>query len=817
MGTPQEVIFVREVATSLRSLGYVIADETLVRGTRFDLLGSIPSPALGSITVAIECKFRTKDNVPKDEVAKFIRDLDTSGSRFDRGLMVTSRGYSPAARQLADEHERVTLTTLDALNDELLDPSRMLVEVVRSYEQSAIFSGFVDLRTAGSGPERNALATIRALPRTGPRVLAVILADFGAGKSTLLERFRYELANEALAADLSRHRTIPLLFRLRSRISSPSLEAFALRTVYDQLGIDIRPEAFWSHLEAGRFTCLLDGFDEMTARANREHRARLLRELAPLMAGPGATFLTCRPSYFVEPGEYNQLLSEIAERWDLGVQRSSDQPVLHSDLARQRSEALRAALRRQNSETPTADLPLDEVKTIELAELGELEIKEYIRTNGADVLARASTTVDDLYDFLSTVYDLGDLIRRPILLKMVLETIEHGSIDVRKRSIELGASQLYDQYTNLKLERDWSKGESRQLLLTLDQRRSFATALAFAIMDDGRDEATLEEIEAVVERVGQRDRSFADALERFGLDHVVTDVCTCTFIGRAGDKFRFAHRSFAEFFVARELAFELINLSRQDRSWTFLELGRKARQLQLSTRRFTPEVLYFLGSFVTWFDDLHALLREFLKPSTTSGLDDLRDNVVGALLRSGPRVMSLSCANVSVDGLRVRGTTIGAARMDDVRLSKCELTDFRIEDSTVDLSFTDASRVTALATQASDAQLRLTSSSLEGASFDGKLFLHARTSTLTDASLTAGTFSTIDLAATNVAGLAMVDGACHLRIDGSSSISSLQSSRCRCLVTAPATPGSSGGARIDGAELAGSIILCDGEVTVTDS
>ena len=73
---------------------------------------------------------------------------------------------------------------------------------------------------------------------------------------------------------------------------------------------------------------------------------------------------------------------------------------------------------------------------------------------------------------IKNTYNLSDLAKRPILLKLIVATIPNIPDDE-----EIDASIVYEVYTGFWLKRDWDKGAVRQLI-SPEQRRLFMIELS---------------------------------------------------------------------------------------------------------------------------------------------------------------------------------------------------------------------------------------------------------------------------------------------------------------------------------------------------
>lgn len=661
-GVAQEAVFVNRVSAALTSLGYQVSDETLERGTRFDLIATIETPALGQLRIAIECKSYTDRNVGKADAAKFVHELTASGRDFDGALLVTTQGYTPAARAIASENTSLRLTTLAELHRDIMDPRPGLVRLVESYENSAQGKNFVELNAtiqseASPSPFRVVDHLLDRLTDSGS-YLAFLLADFGAGKTTLLERMQFELAAKYLdsGGEPSAATPTPLLIRLRDYSKLPSVDLLVAKALREDFGREIPADLFWSGVDQGIYCFLLDGFDEMSGRADTDERNRMLMELTPLMSGNSSAVLTSRPSYFVQPGEFRSLQEKLSARRSGGRIETEERISKRGPLAHA-ADDLRDHLRLNRSPITGARSLPEDVETLELLPLSKREILDFISKYGASLLKNLDADRDTVFSFIREIYDLKDLAKRPILLEMLLETLEHGSFDLEERTIDIGPSQLYEEYTNMKLEWDWGKGETRRSLLTPKQRRDVAISIAKLMLSRNQLEVDLGDLVSIV-------RSQDLSPVGTAIAEIATDVATCAFITRSGDdRFRFAHKSFAEFFVARDLAYRARDGSRLP--------DELMRQHQ------SPEVQYFLGGFAFYDDSVRTALRA---GSEDGGRDDaLRSNSIAAILNSGRKIRGLDAEGARVDGLRLRQTHIVDGAWARVQISAAELNQVRFE------------------------------------------------------------------------------------------------------------------------------------------
>ena len=106
-------------------------------------------------------------------------------------------------------------------------------------------------------------------------------------------------------------------------------------------------------------------------------------------------------------------------------------------------------------------------------------------------------TVKEVYDIISNIYDLTDLMTRPLLLGMFVEILFKGDIDLEDADLKMGAAGLYQIYVNLHLFRDWKKRQ----FLSPKERLIFARAAAVSMLEAGENlQARFSSIVEVVNR-----------------------------------------------------------------------------------------------------------------------------------------------------------------------------------------------------------------------------------------------------------------------------------------------------------------------------
>lgn len=580
--------FEHYIASVYKSLGFHVRENVLINGQQIDVLAEFYIPGSSSVKIAIECKYKSKGNVDNQDVFDFISVVRSLiGSEIQTAVVVTNSDFTLQSKEAAKNVSGLSLRTLRELESEVLDISRGCVEYIQLYENKEISGQYVPL----SGNSRQLRVenvedfVIKKLGSSGSSLI-FLLGDYGAGKSTVLERIKYKLSKSFLQrANESR----PLLLVLRELHKYATLDDFIVASLAQQYARDVPVSAFWNFVRAGRLTLLLDGFDEISQSTNRDIRLSHLVTLAPLLYSSSPCVLTCRPSYFVSEDELSEALSLIhrahVPMMPVKLRMGSSNNDLHSFLFDKLLGPDKGLAKHED------------VTHVRLLGFSSEQVDKYLEHFGERFSTELNCSLKDVREFIDRVYDLADLIQRPILLKLIVETLLSGKLDISDLERKVSAAWLYEAYTSLSLEAEWDKGETRRLLSSGD-RLEFAIAMALTMYDRNTLDVSYHEIVDTLSRAFAKNSGIMKRIAKLPLEAVAADVQVCAFLSRyTEDRFRFIHKSFFEYFVA-------------------LHLTDRFRRGIVDPRLHSavPDtILYFFGACVQMHQELHAGLKNALK------------------------------------------------------------------------------------------------------------------------------------------------------------------------------------------------------------
>lgn len=172
------------------------------------------------------------------------------------------------------------------------------------------------------------------------------------------------------------------------------------------------------------------------------------------------------------------------------------------------------------------ELPPDEaLAVVNIQPLDAEKIREYIRRKFGSVEGGFHYSVEDTMAFIARTYDLSDLASRPLLLRMIVDTIMEGAVDVTDLTLQFGPSALYELYISIKLQLDWDKGDVRRGALDRNQRRDFAVAVAVAMYEAGKLDINLSDVLATLPS-----SIVSVAGVELSAEEIATDFLTCSFL-----------------------------------------------------------------------------------------------------------------------------------------------------------------------------------------------------------------------------------------------------------------------------------------------
>lgn len=646
--TPLWQEFERHVANLYRLLGYKVQEDQILSGQQVDVVAERYVPGIGHTRIVVECKHRAHGSIPNQDVFDFISFFNAvrTTAQISSAVIVTNQRFSAHAHSAARQATGVSLIHVRDLEHAVFDLTDALIDFVHTFEAEDVFHHYVPPSGVGTLPATTNTQTFPNLEiaihnwitHHGQGFLSII-GDFGAGKTTLLKRLTYLLAKKRLNAQDAQ---TPIFLPLKNFFDAASLSEFIEDSLSGSLTAKANHTIFWHLLRDGKLVILLDGFDEALTGTTIRERASLFESLLPLVASPSPAILTCRPSYFITLDEYDGFLRRVEAHRTAMIDVV---PVSDSHLS---NTAVRNTLyAKYVAKSPRPGVSIAGSGHLELLPFDYKQFDQYLATLDVQFQSTQGVGWNEVKLFLGDIYDLSDLMTRPILLAMISDTVILGGMKIQGGSLLGGPAELYSIYTSLQFDRDWEKGRTRQML-SARERQLFAQAMAVTMLMSGKPVVRYSDISTLVKKT-----MFEwDAQRLFCRDRheqVTSDLLVCTFLTRSKDYFRFVHRSFMEFFVAQYCVDVIMKRS-----------TAQSRESKVLMHTLPKEVIEFIGYFCNFTEGMPEQIRGMLtllsqRGTKSDGLRAAQANLLSAVIFNATLFPSLSCSDeVFVRGSRVK-------------------------------------------------------------------------------------------------------------------------------------------------------------------
>lgn len=292
-----------------------------------------------------------------------------------------------------------------------------------------------------------------------------------------------------------------------------------------------------------------------------------------------------------------------------------------------------------------------------------LYLRELSRSQILDLVkARYPADWPRRWTVIEKTYGLLDLVRRPFVLNMVLEILPALRERGRTRAT---LAALYQEYTHRWIE---EVGGARPHAVGPADRKRLMQRLAWQMFERDTLEVLPEDLTALV--------AAENLVELPGFQEAVeADLTTQTYLLRdARGRYRFAHRSFLEYFVADHLVTELA----------------EGRFEVLAARTLSPEIVAFLTDMELDARRLYEHL-DVVRGRTGEEADQYTAGNILSLLRahafplrrgdfSGLVIKGADVSNANLERARFTGSVLESLNVTDARLVRADFTDARFSD-----------------------------------------------------------------------------------------------------------------------------------------
>lgn len=454
--------------------------------------------------------------------------------RFERGMIVTDAGLTPAAQGQA-EGVGWKVRRYDDLLANLMDFSIYLERRCNDFTKPrpesdlpALQEYYVALKARDErGSDKTKPFDLFEhvqnwinQPATAPPLM--LLGEYGTGKTTFCRKLAFELAQSyreaqdriAAGTPLNGPRPrLPLLINLLDFVEIKKLDSLITHYLDKHCGVD-RPryELFEALNEAGFFVLILDGFDEMAVRVDSATVEKHLYQIEQLAKPPNSrVLLTGRPEFFMSRKELEHSL------WP------------HGEMLANRFKNYTA---------------------LRLQLWDDAQILDFLNR----LVPHLPNRVGAGQDYYGRIKDIpgfaDDLAQRAVLLEMIAQTLPFF-----KPETPLNRTNLYQLYLQKELERQRLK-KGRELLLADTTRFALLQELAAASY---RTEGSGVNY-AAAEPLVKAKLPAEEAASPTKTEQHTREFLSCSFLRPGpGDLFVFSHRSFRGYLAAKEIVPRLLD------------------------------------------------------------------------------------------------------------------------------------------------------------------------------------------------------------------------------------------------------------------
>ena len=427
----------------------------------------------------------------------------------------------------------------------------------------------------------------------GTSSVLLLLGDSGSGKSTFCTHLALRLIDQCQKDDNS---PLPVLIRLGSAKSA--IEHCRL-IEYQFEGIGLFSTNIATLKKDKTFVFILDGYDELGENENIITTNKIAEWNAKVI-------ITCRTQYLEKVDDYHSLFSK-------------------TDLVSHIRDPL-------------------SFRTLYVIPFSDKQVDSYLEKYAPTTLSddKKWKDIKTYKDKITSIYNLKELSANPLLLSIITQTLPKSNIiDTFSRD------KLYEEFFV-----QWFDREEARLKIKFNRKLffEFAEKLAFEMFLAGRTDIVYEMNKSLFDECKEKQDNFC-AFFTSDNQKVVQARTGCPIQRTGDDKYRFMHKSFQEFCVARKLCVEL-----KENNW-----GNLNKRLLTEE----PAIVHFLSEMDITKENLLAIL---VKSKTNGDIETASSNAATIL-----NAMRFPFSGLNLSGVRIPRADLSDSVLHQTNFSKSNL------------------------------------------------------------------------------------------------------------------------------------------------
>lgn len=512
--------FRNKVLNLYKSLGFEISQDKLKKEIRADFLIYYTMPMQKAYKCLVKSVLTVEDIVSEEIISRFAATLDKARSDgiADMGELVTDIGFTPEAKQIAQQNNIQLLTYSECVNG-LIDFERYVDQLIYDYEHFEEFEegtrqSFIDILencdlakkyidprfSDVNGNIYNSFDTyIESWLKTENKNELLIMGEPGYGKTSVMLHTAYQLALRYKKSPAENR--IPLFITLKDCGKLINIKQMITNILINRYQLNFSSySAFETLLNNQKFVLFFDGLDEIAFKNDTAWAEENFKELSKLLIQGGKAIFTSDSGY-----------------------------LLHQKYAKEIFSP---------EEDKTSKIYTPKYDVLFIQNLDGKQLSDFLKARTQNWQA--------FYIKIKSVPELYELAKNPIVFEMMWQTL----VQVIRENKPFRDSSFYEMYTN-----SWFQKEDDDSIMSAPEKADFVEELALEMLRNGRLHIHNKQISPSIRE------HYQDLLRNYSeLDVFAYDIGTCPFLSEDLEgNYKFKHKSLVDFFVAKKYIKNLKN------------------------------------------------------------------------------------------------------------------------------------------------------------------------------------------------------------------------------------------------------------------